>query len=117
MSLNSLFFIQNVKRHLRSNSLKNRSEKTQTWYEVFKNNENTVYFGVIGFSAFFTGLIVLCLACCCAKKARKMPPRMRKSKVSFYKVNDFDSSADEEIEFLKDKENDSEDELYTSKTY
>ncbi|XP_057314644.1 uncharacterized protein LOC130655847 [Hydractinia symbiolongicarpus] len=69
------------------------------WYE---NITNSLYMAIIGASALFTGMLTLCVACCCARKTSRLP-KVRKHKVAFYKVDDFDSDAEEEIEFLREE--------------
>eukprot|EP00111_Clytia_hemisphaerica_P016527 TCONS_00048999-protein len=85
------------------NCTRNATTDNSHWYDVIRAKENATYFAIIGISALLTGIIVLCVACCCARSGRPQPPRSRKHKVAFYKVDDFDSADEEEIGDLIDK--------------
>jgi len=77
------------------------TQEHRPWYDVLNANDNSVYFSIIGASALLTGLVVLCVACCCARSSKGIP-RTRTHKVAFYKVDDLDSESDEEVQFLKE---------------
>eukprot|EP00794_Sanderia_malayensis_P007037 gene7037-7826_t len=68
------------------------------WYEILKLKQENFLFALIGAAAILAGMIVCILACCCARKANT--PQSARSKVAFYKVDDYD---DEQVEFLKEK--------------
>lgn len=78
-----------------------RKEDNSHWYNILRAKENTMYYAIIGSAALFTGLIVLCIACCCARGGKPKIPRTRKHKVAFYKVDDFDTDDEEEMEFIE----------------
>jgi len=68
----------------------------RSWGDYLKLKERSIYYAILGSAAIMTGMIVVLLACCC----RKDPADPRKSKVSFYKVDDYE---DEQVEFLKER--------------
>jgi hypothetical protein len=70
------------------------------WYDSFHGRQNSIYIAIIGISALLTGVLVLVIACCCARPGNKKPKAYRvpvKNKVAFYKVDD-DFDSDDELE-------------------